>query len=279
MESRVEKGTNPKSVPLAQVKERLFRLLDYFCMHYPSEHIQAIGLGMAGVFHEQEKKHIQHILQDYPVQRPVYITDDAEIAIAAGTGDKYGMVVISGTGSIVYGIAYNGLRFRTGGWGPVLGDFGSGYDIGLKTLQAAMKSYDGVIGPTLLTSLIVKEYGLKTIADLRNIIYTPELGKQSIAAFAKLCIKAAEQEDPTALQIITEVAADLAELTLVLIRKHPDFVQLPIVLHGSIFNHSPLFQNQFIGPIQAKGITNIRLLSCPPAYGASQLARNLLKNC
>lgn len=60
----------------------------------------------------------------------------------AATGQKHGIIVISGTGAIVYGITQQGERHRIGGWGHILGDPGSGYEIGLHTLQTVMKSYD-----------------------------------------------------------------------------------------------------------------------------------------
>lgn len=58
-----------------------------------------------------------------------------------GSGGKlYGIVVISGTGMIAYGYGPNGESARAGGWGPLLGDCGSGYDIGFEVLKAVARS-------------------------------------------------------------------------------------------------------------------------------------------
>jgi N-acetylglucosamine kinase-like BadF-type ATPase len=59
----------------------------------------------------------------------------------SGTGGSlYGIVVISGTGMISYGYGATGESARAGGWGPLLGDIGSGYDIGLDVLRAIARS-------------------------------------------------------------------------------------------------------------------------------------------
>ena len=61
----------------------------------------------------------------------------------------------SGTGSISY--CYNKKTNelnRVGGWGYVLGDEGSGYDIGRQALVAIMKSYDGRGKSTQLTEAL-----------------------------------------------------------------------------------------------------------------------------
>ena len=50
--------------------------------------------------------------------------------------------MVSGTGSGCYGKSLQGRGVKVGGWGHVLGDKGSGYDIGLRALQAVIDAYD-----------------------------------------------------------------------------------------------------------------------------------------
>ena len=52
------------------------------------------------------------------------------------------MLIVSGTGSGCYGKGREGRGVKVGGWGHVLGDKGSGYDIGLRALQAVIDAYD-----------------------------------------------------------------------------------------------------------------------------------------
>lgn len=48
--------------------------------------------------------------------------------------------MISGTGMIAYGYNPAGISARAGGWGPALGDCGSGYDIGAEVLKAVARA-------------------------------------------------------------------------------------------------------------------------------------------
>jgi N-acetylmuramic acid 6-phosphate etherase len=70
------------------------------------------------------------------------VGSDTDSALAAAFGPHgSGIVIISGTGSCVYG--RNGSQVaRAGGWGHLLGDHGSGYWIAVTGLRAAIREYD-----------------------------------------------------------------------------------------------------------------------------------------
>lgn len=56
------------------------------------------------------------------------------------------MISIAGTGAITY--VCRPERFtRVSGWGPLLGDEGSGYDLGRRALQTACRIFDGREAP------------------------------------------------------------------------------------------------------------------------------------
>ena len=73
----------------------------------------------------------------------VLVVNDALIALVAGARDEPGIVIIAGTGSIVYGRNAAGEAARAGGWGHMIGDEGSGYWIGREALAAVMRGGDG----------------------------------------------------------------------------------------------------------------------------------------
>ena len=78
----------------------------------------------------------------------------------AGRGRRRepGVVVIAGTGSIAYGVSQRGVAARAGGWGPTLGDEGSGYWIGRRALAAVMRDADGRGPRTALTPLVLEHF-------------------------------------------------------------------------------------------------------------------------
>lgn len=85
----------------------------------------------------------------------LFIGSDLDSGFAAAFGpDGTGILVISGTGSCVYG--RKGTRSsRAGGWGHLLGDHGSGYWIALTGLRNVIRNYDrnGKIDPMLRKTL------------------------------------------------------------------------------------------------------------------------------
>ena len=87
--------------------------------------------------------HSRHHAAPRLSRRTRSIVNDALIALVAGAGASPGVVVISGTGSIAYGVSHHGVAARAGGWGPTLGDEGSGYWIGRRALAAVMRDADG----------------------------------------------------------------------------------------------------------------------------------------
>src|SRR5918993_494438 len=82
------------------------------------------------------------------------------IELVAGAGASPGIVVISGTGAIAYGVSHHGVAARAGGWGPTLGDEGSGYWIGRRALAAVMRDADGRGPHTDLTRLVLRHFSL-----------------------------------------------------------------------------------------------------------------------
>jgi N-acetylglucosamine kinase-like BadF-type ATPase len=84
------------------------------------------------------------VVQDTSVaEANVLIFNDSVSALSSGTlGKMHGIVAISGTGMIVCGM--NGAQtVRSGGWGPMLGDGGSGFSIAIDILQAVCQAHDG----------------------------------------------------------------------------------------------------------------------------------------
>jgi N-acetylglucosamine kinase-like BadF-type ATPase len=277
-------ATNPHAVTFEKTQERLAEILDHFFSRFePSgASCRAICLGLAGVSREIERVQIRDFLHNYTAQHEIdvrsFIRNDAEIAMMAAAEDPFGIIVISGTGSIVYGLTPDGHHYRVGGWGHLLGDEGSGYAIGLKTLQAVMQSFDGVIAETMLTGMIMERHSFSGIDDLKAYIYQPNIHKQHIAEFASLCIQAGEQGDSVAIRLLETAAQDLAVLTLALRRKDPWLAQAPIALSGSMFKHSHFYQQSFERCIKWESPQTSFLLSYrSAAEGAARLALHLLE--
>jgi N-acetylglucosamine kinase-like BadF-type ATPase len=116
--------------------------------------IESWGLGLAGAISETEQAQWRAALraanQSTLSAAMVAIDEDVVAAQKGAFGSEAGAVCIAGTGANCFGINERGERARADGWGPLLGDRGSGYAIGEAALRAACLMADGCIAKTEL---------------------------------------------------------------------------------------------------------------------------------
>ena len=105
----------------------------------------------------------------------IIIEHDAVIALIGATDARPGIIVISGTGSMAFGIDPSERRARTGGWGFMLGDEGSGFDIARRGLIACLRAYDGRGADTSIRPRVLQLLGLSSAEDLIPALYTNPL--------------------------------------------------------------------------------------------------------
>ncbi|MCC3376707.1 N-acetylglucosamine kinase [Cohnella sp. REN36] len=237
-----------------------------------------VCLGIAGVATPEERAALTAGLQEYQRQSgrvfPFSIRSEMEISLMAALDQPVGIAAISGTGSISAGYTADGRAFRAGGWGHLLGDEGSGYRIGLLTLQAAMRSHDRVYPPTAITEAVKARLGLTEVTELKTYIYQAHITKRDIAAFAELCIQASAAGDAIASEILRGQATELADTTAALMRQEASFGDADVVTIGSIFKHGRLFRAQFLRRLTSL-YPQLRFHepTRSPAEGAALLAR------
>ena len=187
--------------------------------------IRAIGLGLAGAGREEdlellrswvERLHSEGNLSpdlallDWAIEpEGIFVGNDCAILLAGGTGSSVGVAVISGTGSIAYGQNRQGAIKRAGGWGYLLGDEGSSYDIAVRGLRAAARSYDGRDRQSILGDKLISHLGLERMEDLISAVYRRGWGVKDIAALAPVVDAAAAAGDAVAIAIIDRAAEEL----------------------------------------------------------------------
>src|SRR5918993_1124380 len=118
----------------------------------------AICLGIAGVDRPGDRAVVHGIMKRIGFKARVLIVNDALVALEAGAPGQPGVVIISGTGSIAYGRNLAGEAARSGGWGYVLGDEGSGYWIGRSALRAVLRAADHRGPRTMLTRMLLEHF-------------------------------------------------------------------------------------------------------------------------
>jgi len=141
---------------------------------------------------------------------------DTRIGLAAGSDSKNGVMIICGTGSNCFGVNEEGKEAKVNGWDYILGDEGSGYEVGTKALRALMKAYDGRGESTLLSKTILEDLNIKNVSELIRWAYGDPFFKDKIAAIAKTVCRTAEIGDKVSIKILKAEEALVSVVTVVI---------------------------------------------------------------
>jgi N-acetylglucosamine kinase-like BadF-type ATPase len=98
--------------------------------------IAALVVAANGIWTPHECRRMAHRLS--PFAERVRVIPDAQAAALGALDGQPGVLVLSGTGSIVVGHDGRGRWERAGGFGPLLGDEGSGFWLGREWLRATV---------------------------------------------------------------------------------------------------------------------------------------------
>ena len=234
----------------------------------------AICLGIAGVDRPRDAEAVRGIMRRIGFKSRVLVVNDALIALVAGAGDDRGLVVIAGTGSIVYGRDADGRAARAGGWGYLLGDEGGGFWIGRAALSAVVRQYDGRGPATLLTGLTLNELGLVSPSELIHAVYDRDFQPSAIAGLAAIVARAAGAGDAVAAEILRRAASELttgATAVLTALRMRGDVFRT--VLAGGALRRIPALAAQVTARLaEIAPRSEVRVLDQEPAVGAVHLA-------
>ena len=148
----------------------------------PESSIGSWGLGLAGACSESDKITQRAALLPHANGAKVIVDEDAPAAQAGAFAGGAGAICIAGTGANCFGVNESGERRGADGYGPLLGDRGSGYWCGEQALRAACASFDGSGPPSALREAIFQQLGAADVFSLIQIVYAPDFKKDRIAA-------------------------------------------------------------------------------------------------
>jgi glucosamine kinase len=232
----------------------------------------SVALGIAGADRPEDHMVLRSILRRMGFRQRVLVTNDARIALVAGSPSRVGLALICGTGSIAWGQNASGEIARAGGWGWHVGDEGSGFWIGVRAVRAALKASDGRGPSTALIRLLLDHFEITGVEDIVRVVYGGGFPRHRIALFAPRVAEAAAKGDAAAREILEAAAAELAEAAQSVIRR----LSLPgrpydIVLSGGTFAAVPWLVEAVTSLLRAPA-ASVRLLTDEPAAGAVRLA-------
>ncbi|MDJ0796320.1 MAG: BadF/BadG/BcrA/BcrD ATPase family protein [Calothrix sp. MO_167.B12] len=246
----------------------------------------AICLGLAGVGRPEDIEIVKAIVSQLQNSKSmlaitwalqpssIVICHDALIALTGGVGDAVGIVVATGTGSMVFGRNHQGNSQRVGGWGYILGDEGSAYKIAVCGMQGALKAHDGRGIPTSLVEDFQRHLGLENIENLIEVVYRRGWGVKEIAALAPIIDQAATAGDKVANGVIDEAVTELVIATATVINRIFDQSQVvEVVTTGSVWQGKCKLRERFVKSIAHQfPLAKVIYPRHEPAYGAGMLA-------
>ena len=203
----VAEGTNPNDVGekacLATLNEGLSRLLQ-------GANPKGIFAGIAGASAGEWKKLLSAALSE-KIGSTAWVDTDAANVLSLAPDPKKSAMIICGTGSCVF-VRRGEEMIRLGGWGQLLDESGSAYDVGKDALRHALAVEDGLEEKSLLSKRLSEELGDPIFASI-PMIY--EKGRAYIASLAPLVCECAENGDEKSLAILEKNAQRLAKLLTV----------------------------------------------------------------
>ena len=157
--------------------------------------VAALVVASRGLWTPAERRILSRALRGLAAR--VHVISDAQAALLGALGKRPGVLLLSGTGSIVVGRNARGRWARAGGLGPILGDEGSGFWLGREWLRARVR--DGYLLPALRAS-----HGRDPV--------------RTMAAMARDVLSRARRGDRRARRIVTEGQRQLAAAALDVVR-------------------------------------------------------------
>jgi N-acetylmuramic acid 6-phosphate etherase len=238
-------------------------------------HPSAVAIGMAGARTEEDRMRIRSAAALAWPNTPCTATSDLETALLAAPKSGAGqarILVLSGTGSCCYGRCET-RSAKVGGWGHILGDKGSGYEIGLRGVKASIYHYDRAgqwpkLGERVLRALMLNEPN-----DL--IGWAQTATKADLAQLAVEVFSAWEQKDKIASDIIEAAANSLAKDGAACARRlvKPG-TRVEFVLAGGTLTKQPRFADKVTTLLhQQWPNSDVVVLDRESVWGAVELAR------
>jgi len=177
----------------------------------PDDEVAWAYLGMAGaVPGAKNSSFVDLIRLVIPQVRHVTVVSDAEIALAGALELRPGICVNAGTGAFGIGKDDQGRIAFTNGWGPLLGDEGSGYWIGLRGLIAALRNHDLRGRQTTLLENLMSALGVSSPIEAALLVYEQTDQRKLLSSLCQIVLECAGEGDAVALEIVREAGVELA---------------------------------------------------------------------
>ncbi len=259
-------SANVQNVSAAEARDNLRQLFAAL----GGRHVTAVTAGSGGIDTEEDAARLRGLITPFAPGADVDVVHDTRLILAAG-GAAAGIAVIAGTGSAAWGVTEDGREARSGGWGYLLGDEGSGYWLAREAVRHTLHRFNLALGQGELGRRVLAANSAASPTELIGLFHS-DLGRRHWASQSPLVFEAAEAGDEAARALIDAAAAALAGLVADIVTVIG--VPGPVVIGGGLAVHQPPLQRAVRTVLAASGIAEVTFLTRDPVMGVEFLRRS-----
>jgi N-acetylglucosamine kinase-like BadF-type ATPase len=237
-----------------------------------SARIAAACFGLAGIDSPEDEADVSRWVREQAITPRFAVINDSELILAAGTPEGWGVALVGGTGSVCLGRTREGRTIRVGGWGPILGDEGSGYQIAISALHRVTQTADGRADAKALLEAVLRHWSLREAGALIRHVHADTMSPSDIAGLASVVLDLATRGDAHAKVIVEGAASDLARHVQSVVKKM-GVAKPPLALAGGLLRAS---LRQAVLARVSEEVGAVNYVTDPP-LGGLVLARRLLQ--
>ncbi|MBT4914653.1 MAG: hypothetical protein HOI62_04840 [Gemmatimonadales bacterium] len=233
--------------------------------------VDVLWAGLSGAGRDDVQAAVRASLMEASLAERVFVGTDVEAAFSdAFPLAEPGILLIAGTGSILWARSPGAHMIRVGGWGQDMGDEGSGYWIGREALRSVAAAADGRGPETELTGKALVHSSGQEPGDL--IAWAASASKSDIAALAPAVTEVADAGDGVAERILSEAVEELVGHITVGVERSGPWQSRPTlcVWGGLVWKGGPLHR-RLNGAVRQLAVDLASRELDPPA-GAARMA-------
>jgi N-acetylglucosamine kinase-like BadF-type ATPase len=242
--------------------EHLQHVLSLVRQAVPGDYrVRAAYLALTGVESPESPSHqtATEVAQGLWPDAELTIDNDGVAAWAGGTAGRPGVAAMAGTGSVVVAVNESGRRVRTGGWGPVLGDAGGGWRIGLMALRQMLRRWDAGLLTSDLDQIVLAKLGASSPAAIPVGLTSGRIPRVRVADLAPV-IAARAGVDPAAQNILAEAASEFAvDVEAAMSRLSWSELPITVVPLGNVFRAGQAYLEPFERALAARAKVPFRI--------------------
>jgi glucosamine kinase len=205
---------------------------------------RVLFVGVAGVGRPSEREALHEALATHQLAEEIVIETDFSVALTDAFGEGAGVLLIAGTGSSAFARGPAGATARCGGWGPVIGDEGSGAWIGRRALSVVAAAADGREPETALTGAVLTAAEVSESSEL--IRWAANATPATLATLAPVVLSVADAGDLRANSIVSMAVEELALHVRALARQlfSDERASVPVALTGGLLKKGSSYRKR-----------------------------------